>query len=150
MAQSLRENSNKSKHVNLEKEIQDLRKILAEKEKMFLERRRIVSDEIQSNMDTNKYNKHLTSREITRYSRQIFLMQNHKLQVLLKSKSVLLVGCGSLGCVCALYLVGAGVGNLTIVDNGYVNTVHLHGHIIHNEEDVGKAIANSVYDHLRR
>lgn len=86
-----------------------------------------------------------------KYSRQI-LVPSHNVegQILLKNASVLIVGAGGLGSPCANYLVAAGVGSVTIVDNDDVENSNLHRQILHSERSIGLAKVDSAYERLRR
>ena len=53
----------------------------------------------------------LTNDELKRYGRQLILTEIGKEgQLKLKASSVLIVGCGGLGCPSSMYLAAAGVG----------------------------------------
>lgn len=82
--------------------------------------------------------KPLTSVQALRYSRQILMpgFDLEKQERLLATK-VLLIGAGGLGCAAAQYLVAAGIGQLTIVDDDKVELSNLQRQILHHEKDVG-------------
>ena len=69
----------------------------------------------------------LSSIELARYSRQL-LMPSLALdgQVKIKAAKVLCIGAGGLGSPMALYLAGAGVGTIGIVDGDVVDESNLH------------------------
>ena len=80
----------------------------------------------------------LTGGEVSRYSRQMLAPGfGVQAQMRLKSSSILLVGCGGLGSIIAMYLAGSGVGRLGLVDNDTVELSNLHRQIIHSEAKVG-------------
>ena len=64
-------------------------------------------------------------------------------QVKLKNAKVLMIGAGGLGSPAALYLSGAGVGTIGIVDADTVDESNLHRQVIHNEErlDMNKTLS---------
>ena len=62
----------------------------------------------------------------------------HEGQLKLKSARVLIVGAGGLGSPALMYLAGAGIGTLGVVDADKVDESNLHRQIIHNQDWVGK------------
>jgi molybdopterin/thiamine biosynthesis adenylyltransferase len=93
----------------------------------------------------------LSSEEVERYARQIVLRgvggpgQNK-----LKAARVLVVGAGGLGSPALLYLAGAGVGTLGIVDDDIVALSNLHRQVIHGTGEVGRLKTESAVDAIRR
>lgn len=86
-----------------------------------------------------------TDDELLRYSRQIMLPQFDVAgQQRLASARVLIVGLGGLGCPVALYLAGAGVGELVLADFDRVDLTNLHRQIAHGVADLGKAKVESA------
>jgi molybdopterin-synthase adenylyltransferase len=87
----------------------------------------------------------LSSEEVERYARQIVLHgvggpgQNR-----LKAGRALVVGAGGLGSPALVYLAGAGVGTLGIVDDDVVSLSNLHRQIIHGTDDVGRPKTESA------
>ncbi|HQS55117.1 MAG TPA: HesA/MoeB/ThiF family protein [Sediminibacterium sp.] len=51
---------------------------------------------------------------------------------------VLIVGMGALGCPALQYLVGAGVGNIGIIDSDLVSESNLHRQLLYGYADIGK------------
>ena len=72
-----------------------------------------------------------------RYSRQM-LVHGALAQGKLREASVLVVGAGALGCACLPYLVGSGVGRVTVCDGDTVETNNLHRQTLFLESDAGK------------
>lgn len=62
----------------------------------------------------------------------------------LAAARVLCVGAGGLGAPAALYLAGAGIGTLGIVDDDTVDLSNLHRQIIHRTEDIGRPKVDSA------
>lgn len=88
-----------------------------------------------------------------RYSRQIrFAPIGEKGQLRLRNSSVLIAGCGALGCALAGHMARSGVGRLTLVDRDYVELSNLHRQTLFDEEDALKALpkAEAAAAKLRR
>jgi molybdopterin/thiamine biosynthesis adenylyltransferase len=87
----------------------------------------------------------LSDAELERYSRQLVLPEwSERAQLALRGASVLVVGAGALGSPVALYLAGAGVGRLGIVDGDDVELSNLHRQHLHFTPDVGVPKAHSA------
>ena len=81
----------------------------------------------------------LSPEEIARYSRHLVLPEVAiEGQRRLKRSSVLLVGAGGLSSPAALYLAGAGVGRIGIVDFDVVDESNLQRQILHDTTWVGR------------
>jgi molybdopterin/thiamine biosynthesis adenylyltransferase len=80
----------------------------------------------------------LTTEQAMRYNRQIVLpnFDLDKQEILLNAK-ILIVGVGGLGCAAAQYLVAAGVGEITLIDDDNVEKTNLQRQVLHGEADVG-------------
>lgn len=93
----------------------------------------------------------LSREEILRYSRQLLLPElGVRGQLRLASASVLVVGCGGLGCPLAQYLAAAGVGRLGLVDHDVVETSNFARQVLHGEAQAGRSKARSAAAALRR
>ena len=90
-------------------------------------------------------NKTLTTEQALRYSRQILLagFDLDKQEILINS-SVLMLGAGGLGCAAAQYLVAAGIGKLTIVDDDIVEPTNLQRQVLHFENSIGDKKVDSA------
>ncbi|KAF6088646.1 molybdenum cofactor synthesis 3 [Phyllostomus discolor] len=92
----------------------------------------------------------LTREEILRYSRQLVLPElGVQGQLRLTAASVLVVGCGGLGCPLAQYLAAAGVGRLGLVDYDVVEMSNLPRQVLHGEALAGQAKVFSAAASLR-
>jgi adenylyltransferase/sulfurtransferase len=76
----------------------------------------------------------LSHDEYKRYTRQL-IMKDIGLpgQKKLKAARVLIIGAGGLGSPATLYLSGAGVGTIGLVDGDVVDESNLHRQVIHSE-----------------
>jgi sulfur-carrier protein adenylyltransferase/sulfurtransferase len=91
----------------------------------------------------------LSSAEFARYGRQLVLPQLGAAgQQRLKAARVLVVGAGGLGSPVAMYLAGAGVGTLGLVDFDTVDLTNLHRQLLHGTRDVGRPKLDSARDRL--
>ena len=87
----------------------------------------------------------LADARLERYSRQLVMPEwSEAAQRALGAASVLVVGAGALGSPVALYLAGAGVGRLGIVDGDEVELSNLHRQLLHYTPDVGVPKAHSA------
>lgn len=90
---------------------------------------------LRHNMSTET----LSADEVRRYSRQLIMSEiGVEGQLRLKNGSVLIVGCGGLGCPASMYLAAAGVGKIGLLDYDTVELSNLHRQVLHTEDRVGK------------
>lgn len=91
-----------------------------------------------------------TQDEPLRYLRQITIPEIGMAgQAQLGASSALVVGAGGLGSPALLYLAGAGVGRLGIVDSDAVDVTNLQRQIAHRTADVGRNKAASAAEAAR-
>ncbi|RVE47171.1 hypothetical protein evm_008139 [Chilo suppressalis] len=147
----------------LEEEIANLRMILQQKEAELYELKKECIRESHAQLGStnhttpelnNLLKTHCSARlpkwAIVRYSRQILLPDiGVKGQEKLCSARVLVVGAGGLGCPAAVYLAGAGVGEIGIVDYDDVEITNIHRQILHSERDECMSKAESAAHKLR-
>ncbi|KAL2840787.1 hypothetical protein BJY01DRAFT_15916 [Aspergillus pseudoustus] len=92
----------------------------------------------------------LLGEEYRRYGRQMIVPQvGLQGQLKLRKARVLIVGAGGLGCPAALYLAGAGVGTLGLVDGDTVESSNLHRQVLHRSKNVGKFKVDSAIEYLQ-
>jgi molybdopterin/thiamine biosynthesis adenylyltransferase len=92
----------------------------------------------------------LSQSELERYSRQLVLPDwSEQAQLALRDASVLIVGAGALGAPVALYLAGAGVGRIGLVDDDVVEVSNLHRQPLHFTPDLGVPKVESAAAKLR-
>jgi molybdopterin/thiamine biosynthesis adenylyltransferase len=76
--------------------------------------------------------------ELNRYARHIVLREiGGPGQKKLKDASVLVIGAGGLGSPVLIYLAGAGVGTIGVIDDDAVSTSNLQRQVIHTDERSG-------------
>jgi molybdopterin/thiamine biosynthesis adenylyltransferase/rhodanese-related sulfurtransferase len=91
----------------------------------------------------------LSELERARYGRHFTLPQvGVEGQRQLKRSRVLIVGAGGLGSPAALFLAGAGVGTLGLVDFDVVDATNLHRQLLHGTRDLGRPKLESARDRL--
>lgn len=91
-----------------------------------------------------------TDLEYKLYGRQMILPEvGTKGQEKLKNATVAAIGAGGLGAPALLYLAGAGVGRIIIIDDDRVETTNLHRQVIHTYSRVGNLKAESAAEALR-
>lgn len=86
----------------------------------------------------------LSPARLERFARHIVIPQiGGAGQAMLSERHVVLVGLGGIGSPALQYLAGAGVGRLTLVDDGAVELSNLQRQTIYTERDIGhgKAVA---------
>lgn len=83
--------------------------------------------------------------QLLRYSRHVLLDEiGIEGQQRLLASHALILGAGGLGSPAALYLAGAGVGHLTLVDDDTVDLTNLQRQIAHTEARVGQPKVDSA------
>lgn len=144
-------------------EEKQLKKLLKEKEDEIMALKRKLSHFEKSQTVTQELFKKvipltpleakatLSKEDIMRYSRQLLLPElSVQGQLNLSKTSVLIVGCGGLGCPLAQYLAAAGIGRLGLLDYDEVELSNLHRQILHGEENRGQAKALSAANSVKR
>src|SRR6478736_6939092 len=87
----------------------------------------------------------LSGDELERYARHIVLREvGGPGQAKLRAAKVLVIGAGGLGAPALLYLAGAGVGTLGVVDDDQVSLSNLQRQVIHASADIGRPKVESA------
>lgn len=88
-------------------------------------------------------------REGGRYARQVTVPAfGQRGQRAVRAARVALVGAGGLTATAAPYLVGAGIGQLTLFDGDRVDRTNLHRQVLFREEDCGRPKAEVAVERL--
>ncbi len=89
----------------------------------------------------------LSATQLERYARQLVLDGfGSGGQAGLREARILVVGAGGLGSPVLMYLAGAGVGTLGIIDDDRVERSNLHRQLLHGEDDIGRPKVASASD----
>ncbi|WP_070970963.1 HesA/MoeB/ThiF family protein [Vibrio sonorensis] len=87
----------------------------------------------------------LSDKDFLRYQRQVALPEiAEQGQERLLRSTVLIIGCGGLGNIAALYLAASGVGNLILVDDDVVEDSNLQRQIAYRETDLNKTKVSAL------
>ncbi len=93
----------------------------------------------------------LNPGQMERYARHIILPEiGGKGQMRLLRSKALVIGAGGLGSTALLYLAGAGVGTIGIVDDDHIERSNLQRQIIHQDKDIGAGKAASAAKAIHR
>ncbi len=92
----------------------------------------------------------LSADQLQRYARQLVLEEvGADGQGRLREASILVVGAGGLGAPAIMYVAGAGIGRLGIVDDDVVERSNLHRQVIHADADLGRPKVDSAAQWVR-
>ncbi len=92
----------------------------------------------------------LNKQEIQYYHRHLVLPQIGKTgQQALKKAKVLVIGAGGLGCPILMYLSGAGIGKLGIVDHDKVAVSNLHRQVMYGISQLGEFKAEAAVNRIK-
>ena len=87
----------------------------------------------------------LALEDYKRYGRQMIIPEiGLPGQLRLKNARVLVIGLGGLGCPASMYLAGAGVGTMGLMDGDTVELSNLHRQLLHTTDRVGMNKATSA------
>ncbi|WP_067218158.1 HesA/MoeB/ThiF family protein [Marinomonas gallaica] len=91
----------------------------------------------------------MNEQALMRYSRQLLLTNfDVEGQMSLSGKRAVIIGAGGLGNIAATYLVGAGVGSLTLIDDDVVDVSNLPRQVLYTQEDVEQPKVSAAYKQL--
>ena len=84
------------------------------------------------------YKNNITDNYNSRYARQLNVYGSDGQEALANAK-VLCIGAGGLGSIVCGYLVAAGVGTVSVVDNDIIELSNLTRQIIYNEDNCSRS-----------
>lgn len=86
----------------------------------------------------------------SRYSRQVRVSEfGAEGQQKLANAKVLVVGAGALGCPALMYLAGAGIGTIGVLDGDDVDITNLHRQVLYTDADIGLPKTLAATNRLR-
>ena len=91
----------------------------------------------------------MNNDELRRYNRHIILPEmGVEGQEKLKAAKVLVIGAGGLGCPVLLYLTAAGVGEIGIVDDDFVDESNLQRQVLYSVSDIRKSKVDAAIEKI--
>lgn len=92
----------------------------------------------------------MNQEELIRYSRMIAIPEiGREGMEKLRETKVMIVGCGALGSVCAMYLAGAGVGEITIADFDTIDISNLQRQLFFESAQAGESKAAVLAERIK-
>lgn len=67
----------------------------------------------------------------------------------LQDAKIVIIGCGGLGSVAAIYLAASGIGNILLIDFDVVDESNLHRQVFYKLEDIGKSKAEVLSKYIK-
>ncbi len=84
------------------------------------------------------------------YQRQTTLSElGESGQERLRNETVIVIGCGGLGSIAAIYLAGSGLGNIHLIDFDTVDVSNLHRQVFYKRDDIGKPKSEVLATYIR-
>ena len=84
------------------------------------------------------------------YKRQTILKDfGEECQQKLQQSTVVIVGCGGLGSVAAVYIAASGIGNIHLIDFDIVDVSNLHRQVFYKTSDIEKPKAEVLAKHIQ-
>jgi adenylyltransferase/sulfurtransferase len=84
------------------------------------------------------------------YNRQTTLKEFGEFgQVKLQKARIVIVGCGGLGSIAAVYLAASGIGNIRLIDFDRIGVSNLHRQVFYKTSDIGKSKALVLANYIK-